>query len=33
MNIDSQTLIITILLAFIKGFVLGVMIARPRFLR
>jgi hypothetical protein len=33
MFIDSQTLIILILVAFIVGFIMGVMIARPRFLR
>jgi len=33
MNIDIQTLIIIVLLAFITGFVMGVAIARPRFFR
>ncbi len=33
MNIDAQTLIIIILIAFIIGFVLGVSIAVPRFFR
>jgi hypothetical protein len=33
MNIDVQTLIIIILIAFIIGFVMGVTIAVPRFFR
>jgi len=33
MNIDAQTLIIIILVAFIIGFVMGVTIARPTFFR